>query len=42
MEAVFGKQVVQVVAGDAAGDVGELLADEIGVGVGDLLQQTML
>ena len=31
VESVFGEQVVQVVAGDAAGNVGEFLADEIGV-----------
>ena len=37
VESVFGQQVIQVVAGDAAGDVGELLADEVGVLVGDLL-----
>ena len=38
VEAVFGEQVVQVVAGDAARDVGELLADQIAVCVGDLFQ----
>ena len=38
MEAVFGQEVVQVVSGDAAGDVGETLADQIAVGGGDGLQ----
>ena len=34
VESVFGEQVVEVVAGDAAGDLGELLADESGVFIG--------
>ena len=38
VESVFGEQVVEVVAGDAAGDVGEFLADQVGVLGGDLLQ----
>ena len=37
VESVFGEEIVEVVAGDAAGDLGEFLADEIGVGGGDLL-----
>ncbi len=36
VEAVFGEEVVEVVAGDAAGDWGEFLADLIAVGFGDL------
>ena len=38
VEAVFGEQVVEVVAGDAAGDVGKFLADQIAVLIGDLLE----
>ena len=38
VESVFGKKIVEVVARDAAGDVGKFLADEIGVIVGDLLE----
>ena len=33
VEGVFREQFVEVEAGDAAGDVGKLLADEVGVGV---------
>ena len=33
VEAVFVEQLVEVVAGDAAGDAGEFLADEVGVAV---------
>ncbi len=38
VEAVFGKELVEVVAGDAAGDVGEALADERSVAVADTFQ----
>ena len=38
LEAVFGEQVVEVVSGDAAGDVGELAADLIAVAVGEGLE----
>ena len=38
VETVFRKQVVQVVAGDAARDVGITLADELAVGVGEILE----
>ena len=37
VETIFRQQVIQVVAGDAARDVGEVLADEVGVLIGDLL-----
>ena len=35
MEVVFRQQLVEVVAGDAAGDAGKLLADERGIAVAD-------
>ena len=35
VEVVFGEELVEVEAGDAAGDVGELCADLVGVGVAD-------
>jgi hypothetical protein len=38
VETVFGEKVVEVVSGDAAGDVGKFLADEIVVVSGDLLE----
>src|SRR5581483_4976724 len=38
VEAIFRQQVMQVVAGDATRDVGEFLADEVCVLIGDLLQ----
>ena len=31
VESVFRKELVEVVAGDAAGDIGEALADEVAV-----------
>ena len=39
MEAVFRKKIIQVVAGDAAGDFGKALPDQIAVLIGDLLQR---
>ena len=38
VEAVFGQQLVEVVAGDAARDAGKLLADEVGVAIANALQ----
>ena len=38
VEAVFREKVVEVVAGDAAWDVWEFLADQVGVLIGDLLE----
>ena len=38
VEAILRQKIVQVVAGDAARDVGKALADEIAVGGGDGLQ----
>jgi len=38
VEAVLGKKIVEVVAGDAARNVGKALADEIAVSGGDLLE----
>ena len=38
IEAVFGKQLVEVVAGDTARDAGEFLADEGSVAVADMCQ----
>ncbi len=38
VEAVFREQLVEVVAGDAAGDAGVFLADEGGVAVAEAFQ----
>ena len=38
VEVAFGEKLVEVEAGDAAGNVGELCADLIGVGVADALE----
>ena len=38
VEVVFGEELVEVEAGDAAGDVGELGADQVGVLVADALE----
>ena len=39
VKAVFREQEIQVVAGDAARDVGVTAADQIAVGVGDVFQE---
>ena len=38
VEVVFGEELVEVVAGDAAGDVGEALADEGGIFVAEAFE----
>ncbi len=38
VEVVFGEELVEIVAGDAAGDFGETGADLVGVGVADLFE----
>ncbi len=38
VEVVFGEELVEVEAGDAAGDAGEFCADRVGVGVADVLE----
>ncbi len=38
VEAVFGEELVEVEAGDAAGDAGKICADLVGVGVADVFE----
>ena len=38
MKAIFRQQIIQVIAGDAARDVGKFLADETGVLIGNICQ----